>query len=227
MKLSHWIIISTVAAALVGCGDEEETKEQPKDNATVNEAAAQAAATSAYSAVQTAIDSGDGQAAAFQMASVSASAFSIVTPGGGQQPMSTGQATQALGEGTCDCTANSCSFSDCGGDGSGFTITGTISWSAGSLDCDYTVGGTVQGNVYNYGVFCDLDYTATSLDGRLETDGDYQVDANGTTVTTGWDVAMAFNGVTYPGPSGGSIDVTASTTVNGQSYSASGSVTFP
>ncbi len=225
MKFSHWIIVGAAAAALVGCGDEEETQEQPNNNATVNEQAAQSAATSAYSAVQAAIDTGEGQAAAFQLASVGASAFSIVTPSSGQQPMGTGQATQSVGEGTCECTANSCTFDDCG-DASGFAFTGTISWTDGSLDCDYTVAGIVQGNTYNFGIFCDLDYTTTSLDGRLDTDGDLQIDANGTAVTTAWDVDMTFHDVTYPGPAGGSLDVTASTTVNGQSFSASGSVTF-
>lgn len=226
MKLLHIGAIALLSASLVGCGDDEETEPTEENTGEVNDAVASQTANTAFDAAQVAVDTGDGQAAAFQMVGVGSSAFGIITPaggGGGQQPQ--GQATSALGEGTCDCTDNSCTFTDCG-DGSGFTITGTIAWTETSLDCDYSVGGTVQGNVYDFNVFCDLDYSATSLDGQLNTDGSFQVDAQGQSVSTEWDVDMTFNDVTYPGPSGGSIDITASSTVNGQTSSASGTVQF-
>lgn len=226
MKLLHIGAIALLSASVVGCGDDEESEAKKENTGTVNEAVAGQTATTAFDAAQVAV-AGDGQAAAFQMIGVGSSAIGMITPAGsgGQQPQSTGEATSALGEGTCDCTADSCTFTDCG-DGSGFTITGTIAWTDSSLDCDYTVAGTVQGNVYNFGVFCDLAYSATSLDGTLNTDGSFQVDAQGQSVSSEWDVAMTFNDVTYPGPAGGSIDVTATTTVNGQSSTASGSVAF-
>jgi len=227
MKLLHIGAIAVLSASLVGCGDDEETEPAEENNGTVSDAVAGQVAGTAFDAAQTAIDTADGQAAAFQMVGVGSSAIGLVTPagGGGQAPQAFGEATSALGEGTCDCTANSCTFSDCG-DASGFTITGTIAWTDTSLDCDYTVGGTVGGNVYDFAVFCDLAYSATSLDGQLNTDGSFQVDANGQSVSSEWDVDMTFNDVTYPGPSGGSIDVTATVTVNGQSNTADGSVTF-
>jgi len=227
MKLVHMGAIALLSASLVGCGDDEESEPAEENTGTVNDAVAGQVATTAFDAAQVAVDTGDGQAAAFQMIGVGSSASSMVTPAGGsgQQPQSFAEATSALGEGTCDCTANSCTFSDCG-DASGFTITGTIAWTDTSLDCDYTVGGTVNGNVYDFSVFCDLDYSATSLAGTLNTDGSFQVDAQGQSVSSEWDVDMTFNDVVYPGPSGGSIDVTATTTVNGQSYTAGGSVAF-
>ncbi len=224
-----WPTLSIALCAsfvLLACGDETETEPEQKDNATVNKPVAQAAASSAFGAVEMAIMNGDGQAAAFQLASVGSTSVGILTPTGGGQPQGHGQAKQGLGEGTCDCTANACSFTDCG-DPAGFTITGTISWTANSLDCNYTVGGTVAGNVYNFGMFCDLDYTATSLAGVLDSSGDYQVTAGGQSVSSSWDVGMTFNAVTYPGPSGGSMDVAAETTVNGQTYAATSTVTFP
>jgi hypothetical protein len=217
-----------MSVAVLACGDDEETKQEPAGNAgTVNEATVQQAATTAFQATEQAISTMDGQAAAFTMLSVGTSALSMITPGGGSAPMSTGTAQSALGEGTCDCTANSCNFSDCG-DAAGFTITGTIAWTDTTLDCDYTVAGLQGGYNYSFSIFCDLDYTATSLDGTIETSGDYQIDAQGTMQSFSWDSSLTFNGVTYASgqPTGGSIDVTASVNLGGQIYNGSSSVSF-
>jgi hypothetical protein len=215
-----------VALSLFACGGDEEEEPPPDntDNGTLNEALVEDSAVTAYEATQTAIDSGDGETSAFQLLSVGASALGMVTPGsGGTQPMGLGEAQQALNQGTCECTANSCTFTDCG-DGTGYTITGSLSWTDSSMTCDYTVGGSNGAQTFNYSILCDLSYTSTSLDGTLSTSGD--IDASGQQTT--FDTDLSFNMVTFDasGPTGGSIDVSATVGVAGQEYSASGSVEF-
>ena len=214
-----------MALSLMACGSDEEDEPEPNgQEGTLNEALVEQSAVTAYDAAQTAIDTGDGQTAAFSMLSVGTSALGMVTPGGGSQPMGDiGSAQQALGQGTCECTANSCTFTDCG-DGTGYELTGTISWTDTSLTCDYSVGGTNGAQSFNYAITCDLTYSATSIDGTLSTSGD--IDAGGQSTT--FDTDPTFNMVTFDasGPTGGSIDVSATVGVGGQSYGASGSVSF-
>lgn len=214
-----------VALSLFACGSDEEEEPEPQgEQGTLNESLVEQSAVTAYQATETAIDTGDGQASAFTLLSVGTSALGMVTPSsGGTQPMSFGEAQQALNQGTCECTANSCTFTDCG-DGTGYTITGSLEWTDSSMTCDYTVGGTNGAQSFSYSILCDLAYTSTSLDGTLSTTG--EIDASGQVTT--FDTDLSFNMVTFDasGPTGGSIDVSASVGYAGQDYTASGSVSF-
>jgi len=80
------------------------------------------------------------------------------------------------------------------------------------------------GTSYSFTIFCDLDYTETSLDGQLDTRGEVEILG----AVTMWHSNLMFNNVTYMNgqPTGGSIDVIASVTVSGETYTGNGSVSF-
>jgi hypothetical protein len=222
-KLVH-VGATLLALTVFACGGDDETEPDPSggNDGTVNEAVVEQVATTAFDAAQTAVG-GDGQAAAFAMLGVGTSAIAIVTPGtAGSSPM--GQAQQALAQEGCECDTNTCNFTGCD-TGSGITLTGSISWTDNSLDCDYSIGGSNGAQTFNYAILCDLDYTDTSLDGSLSTSGDITAGGQATSFNT----SLMFNMVTFDasGPTGGSIDVSASFGTGGQSYSADASVSFP
>ena len=225
--MKHVALALVLTTGLAACGSDEESK--PSENkpaaGTVNEAAVQQSASTTYQSVESAIVTADGQTAAFQLLSVGTSALGMVQPAGGGQPASIGSTSQALGAGTCDCTADSCTFVDCGDDISGWTINGTISWTATSFDCDYTVTGSQAGANYTFTIVGALTYAPDMLDGTLSTAGDYDVQGQ----AVSWDTDMVFNSVTYSGgtPTGGSIDISSTVNLAGQSYAADETVTFP
>jgi hypothetical protein len=222
---------AVLCLVVVGCGDDEETNEnKPAGNAgTINTQVATQSAADAFASIETAINSMDGEAAAGTMLQVGLSSQSIVTPGGASTPMGVGSTSQALGEGTCDCTANTCTFSDCG-DAGGFVINGTLAWTATSMDCDYTVTGTSAGNTYNFGIQCALTYGPDQLDGTVSTDGSFEIEGAGMAAAAyTWDSDLTFNSVTYSGgsPNGGSMNVSSTVSISGQTYTASTTVSFP
>ena len=187
-------------------------------DAAVDEGVVLDAAVDALSAAEIAIG-GDGEGGAVELADVGTSAVNIVLI-----PESQKSAAVSPKQGTgCDCTENSCAFTDCS-TGGGLVLNGTISWTETSLDCDYMVSGNQAGTTYSFTIFCDLDFTPTSLDGQLSTSG--TVDMAG--AASAWDTDLTFNNITYVGgqPVGGSIDVTASVTVNGQTYTSTETVSF-
>jgi hypothetical protein len=209
----------------VACGDDDDSA-PPPDNGTVNEQAISQAAGTTFQATETAVG-GDGQGAAFQMLAVGASAMSYVQPAAAQQ-QGLEIVTQAQTAGTCECTANGCTFTDCGAEAGGYILTGTMAWTDSSLDCDYNVAGDQGGQVFDYSILCDLDFTPTSLAGSLATAGSITMPAAGQAAATSWNTSMIFNSVTYAAgqPTGGSIDVTASINQGGQNYSSTSSVPF-
>ena len=186
-------------------------------NATVDEGVVLDAAIDAFDAAGIAIG-GDGEGGAVELADVGASAVNIVIP-----PESQSSATFSPKQGTCECTENSCTFTDCD-NGVGLALTGTISWTENTLDCDYNVSGDQAGTNYSFNIFCDLDYTPTSLSGQLDTNGTVEVVG----MTTVWISRMTFNDVTYADgqPTGGSMDVFASVMARGETYTAGSTVNF-
>ncbi len=234
--------VSIAAFGLVGCGDDSETTEEDGGGtaATVNEA--QAASVVAQSTRSLAsLQAGDGYGAAIGMASVGSAAFSLITPGSGSSAQSApdlGVATQAACEGAdelCTGTAESgtCTFTTC--TDAGYSIVGDVSWTSTSLDCDltFTIDAAVSGatTTGSFHLLCDIDYTSTSIDGNISTDGESSTSANGQTVDVSYDTSVDYNDVIFPEgggcPTAGSVDVSASVTANGQSYSGEGSVSFP
>jgi hypothetical protein len=223
------LAVGICAVGLVGCGDEEEENPPPQSNpAEVNPAVAQASARAIADAVALA-QTGDGLTAAFALSALGTSAMAMVTPSGQAQPQSIspdGSSQQALTSGVCECDESSCTFDGCADDGSSFSITGTMSWSATSLDCDLTLSGAAAGAQYTFDQQCALTFSETSLDGTFDSAGSFDIDANGQSVSTTWDSGIAFDSITLTSgcPTAGSISVEATVTANGQSYSGSGSV---
>jgi hypothetical protein len=236
MKLIRWSCLALLPLIAVGCGDDDDSGNNPTTaNGTVNETVASAVTTETFNALQEATG-GDGRDAAFTLMAIGLSAISMVTPSGAQPaviyvenlPPAGDFVNELTRDGVCECDENSCTFDGCGDTG-GLAITGTMSWSNSTMDADYTVGGSYGGSTYTYGIFSDLDFTATSITGVVSTDGDFSTVAEGTTVQSLWDTSVTFNNVTFSGsgqPTGGSIDVSAAVTANGESYSATGSVSF-
>ena len=230
--------------AIAGCGDdssEDDGEDGGTSNqGTVNEAGASAIVSASTSALAS-LSTGDGPGAALALASVGTSAAAVVTPSGGQTqsiPLtdsSFGTARSAACEEQCegDETSGSCTFSGCTLEGSGYSwgIEGSISWTASTLDCDLGYTGDLQGLTWTVNINCDLDYTATSLDGTVTSDGSYTGAVSGQNIDLTWDSSVTYNAVTFPEagscPSSGSVDVDASVTSNGASYEGSGSVSFP
>jgi hypothetical protein len=199
---------------------------EPESNATINEAVMRDTATAALSAAQITV-AGDGEAGAFELLDVGTSAVELLTPEESERTtLASTESFERLKQGEgCECTENSCTFNNCDR-GTGLLLSGSISWTDTTLDCDYSVAGNSAGATYSFSVFCDLDYTDTSLDGQLNTRGSVELAASGQVST--WDTQMTFNNVTYTGgqPTGGSIDVSASVMVGGETFTANLSVEF-
>jgi hypothetical protein len=236
--------VTISAFALAGCGDDSTEEEDGEDGGQTTEATVNEQATSAVVAASTrslaSLQAGDGYGAAIGMASVGSSAFAMLSYGGSGQAQSldVGTAASAACEGadqlcTGDATAGNCTFTNCSD--AGYAIEGTVDWTASSLDCDLTFtidasasGATTTGTFH---ILCDIDYTSTSIDGNVSTDGESSTSANGQTVDVSYDTSVDYNQVVFPEgggcPTSGSVDVSASITANGQSYSGEGTVSFP
>lgn len=225
------------STALVGCGDDsaEDGDDGGGSKAEVNEAAAASVASSSTQAI-VALNSGEGMSAAGSLFAAAGSALAIAVPGGSSQQQSgptgdLGIAASADCETACtgDATSGSCEFTGC--EGLGFSVTGNLSWGDGHFDCDLTYGLTAaqegQNVELDYHLVADIDYSATSIDGTLSMDGSSS--AGGQEVS--FDVDLVYNDVQFPAaggcPTSGSLSVSASISSGGQSYDASGDVTFP
>lgn len=221
------VLLSSMALA---CGDDSESEGDgggAQSNGQVNEAAAQGNATQTITGSKTAI-SGDGLAAAYQLASLGTSALSLVQPAGQAGPQSEGQAKQAVQVGTCDCTDTQCTFVGCSDDAypNPFTIDGTLSWGGGHVVADLTYTGSAAAATYDFHLTMDVTVTDTTIDGTVGTDGSVQSSGYGTT----WESSLDMNGITFNAsgcPTAGTLDVDAS--VDGPStadYSATTTITF-
>lgn len=225
---------SVSALALAGCGDDssEDDDGGSQTQVTTNTAVVGGIGQNTAAAV-TSLGAGDGSAAAFSLLAIGNSAFSVITPSGGSQAQSApdlGTATLSACE--TECTAEgdsgSCTFSGCS-DGT-WTLEGSFSWGGGNLDADYSVTGNQSGSAWTMTVFADLTYTSTSIDGVLETTGEFTTEANGQSYSTSWDTSLEYDAVTWPEgggcPTSGSISGSAEVTANGQGYSGDFDYTF-
>jgi hypothetical protein len=228
------------STALVGCGDDSESEGEDggtkKNEATVNEAQAATAVASSTRAISS-LGTGDGFAAATQMYAAAGAGLLILDYGAGAQQASIPNddiaiAASALCEEQCSVTGDSgrCDFSDCDVSGAYF-IDGFVEWDASSFSSDLTfaIETAAQGTSvsFTYHLVSDITYTATSIDGTVSLDGESS--SGGQTAT--YDVDIDYNAVVFPEgggcPTSGSVSVSASFGVSGQSYEASGDVTFP
>lgn len=231
--LASFCSVTLLALAAAACGsDESETKSTPKKQATVNTAQAKEAAKQAIAASISAVRDGNGQNAANQLQGAASQMQGVITPA----PGGTAQAASpagALAAGTCNCDESQCTFQDCGDNGT--TINGTMSWKDGHLLCDLTYHIENQGSyTLDLTTTCDLTVTETSIDGSLGStgslDGTAEGQGNGAAYNYSWSSSSTYNAVTFDGngmPTGGSIDITGSYDIGGQSYEGSATITFP
>jgi hypothetical protein len=236
-SLASFCSISLLALAAAACGsDETETKQPAANKATVNTAQAKEAAKQAIAASLSAVKDNNGQTAANQLQSAASQMQGVITPAGGAgaAPAAAGG---ALAAGTCSCDASQCTFQDCG-DPNGTTINGTMSWSGGHVLCDLTYHVANNGGyTLDLATTCDLTVTDTSIDGTLGSSGSLDGSAGAGEGQTGgmsysysWTTSTAYNAVTFNGsgtPTGGSIDVSGTYEVGGQSYEGSATIAFP
>lgn len=205
------LFVSCIAVMALGCGGDDDAK-----SGMVNEGAAKSNAMQTISAVTTLTASTDpnaGQTAAMQLMGVAQGAQGIVTP--------------SMGQDNCACEGTTCTFQDCGQNGS--TMTGTISWGDGTVTSDISYSIDQAGTTYNLTVKTDLTVTETSIDGTVSSTGSGSVSGGGTSANFSWSNLVDFMAVTYSGgqPTGGSVYVDATTTVNGETYGGQATVSFP
>jgi hypothetical protein len=241
MKLLRIASIAVLALTSVACGDDSTDGSSSGGTdvgeGTINPTVAQSTAQATISAVRNAISTNDGQTAAFGLAGMGAGAFAIVAPAAGGAPQSApdglGRARQADNSGTCDCDpeGHSCTFDNCGdtAGGSSWSVSGTFSWDGGHAVGDLTFTGAYTGFDWNFHEIFDFTVTETSIDGTFSSDGSYDVTAQGQSVSAEWTSSIGYDQVTFDAngcPTGGSINVEAEITANGQSFSGSGDVTL-
>lgn len=252
MSIKTLAVVGIVGmAALVGCGSSDDDKAAGQEG-TPNKQSASSATTATITATQSAIKPGAGasagQSSANQLSSAAQATQNLVTP-------NAGAATQALPvldvadllrplenpagtTGTCNCTADSCTFAAC--TTGQVVIDGTYSFGGGKIkttDLKYTIktgaGGFAADVVIN--VEADLTVTATAIDGTFHSTGKTTTSAGGQSYSSDWDSSLEFRKVTYPSgggaPTAGSVHVKAQASVSAggqsQAYHSEFDVTFP
>jgi len=245
--------LGVVSLFAVGCGGDDD--EQPAaQQATVNEQAAKSSASSSIAAVKPIATSSDGLAtsgpgAAFALVGAASGMLSSIQPTSGQgaaafrlpyQASPIKSIHQAVQSGTCDCTETACNFENCTDSSAGFSykLNGSIAYENGHMTCtDFSFEMSLDGSSSGGGTFtavynldCDVTLTETSIDGNLHLSGEMESNYGGQAANATYDVSVDYNDVTWDAngtPTGGSVDVSASMSYNGQNYSADGSVSFP
>ena len=217
---------------MTACGDDDDDAGQA---ATVYKSAATGQTTSTIMAVRAAMP-GQGLAVSNNLQSAASQSQGILTPqGAGSTPAAIGDlATRTWATGSCDgaCTDSACTFANCSDDTGQVTINGSIAFGNGKLTAkDLTYTFTAQNIVTTLN--CDLTYTDTSIDGTLSSTGSVDLSkyGQGASGSYTWDSEVTYKQVTFsassPGPTGGSIEVSASSTYGGQKYAGSDTITFP
>lgn len=217
---------------------------------TVNAQSAKGSSTSYVGGVSQAVDQNKGQAALGTLIAGAQQAQGIVSPavGSGARPANIklsdaiGQVSQAITSCDTACTGTTCDFKGCGtSDGGTITINGTLSWTGGNLKCvnlTYDIDqSSVGGSKTKITLDCDVTVSASTIKGTIKSTGTTSIggllaDAGAAASgigDVGWSSETNFVDVKYANgkPTSGSVKVSATTTVAGQSYAGSAEVTFP
>jgi len=166
---------------------------------------------------------GDFYAAAFQSSSAtSATAFLMKNMKSGAFAAS------------CDCSGTSCTFQDCQSDSGELTTNGTLSWADGHVKSNLTAK-LVQSGSINITVTIDVDLTitATSITGHANSTGEYAINTGvpiaGAAGNYKWISNFEYHDVTYANgsPTGGSVSFDGEYTIANQTYTSSGSISYP
>lgn len=258
MNMRNALVWMTMAMSVVACGDDEEDAKDNSQPATVNKQAATATAQSTIAALSATTTGGDvGISSATSLSSVAQSSQSLLTP---QAP---GASTKSFASalkieeviGTldesspgCNCTATSCTFSNCkpSSGSSQFTIDGSYSWGGGHVECKslkYVFGTDGAGPSVGFStkvevtLNCDLTISATTIKGYLQSAGSSSTEVAGQSTagaySSSWDIKTTYNDVTFSNgqPTGGSMKVEGTTTTSAagqqQAFSGSAEISFP
>ncbi|HRG95757.1 MAG TPA: hypothetical protein PLR99_05855 [Polyangiaceae bacterium] len=241
-----------VASGLVACSSDSTTPADAGPTGspgTVNTAAAKSSSTTLVGGVSKAVDGNDGNASLALLIQGAQQSQSVVTPSAGgasATPSSVtlrdviGQVSQAIT--SCDgaCTGTSCDFKGCGTETpqSSVTISGVLSWTGGNLKCTgltYDIStATTGGTKTKITLDCDVTASASSLKGFVKSTGSTTLNlgdagAPGGVGSVAWTSDTTFNDVKYTAgkPTSGSVKVSATTTVAGQTYTGSADITYP
>lgn len=227
MNIRTLIISAATVAMFAACGGDDDDSA----NTQANPAAA-SATIDQMAGLRDAFASSDGASAATAAYSLGASAQGIVT----LAPSEAGRVEPGSYNvtGTCECSGDSCTFTDCGDDLGTWTINGTISRSGDTFSVDIEMTVSQSGYEWTWSQEGSMTITDTSIDGTMAGSGDGVFDDQmGGSVTVGWDWDMSANDITLDGTGcavGGSMDASVSYDAGGQggsaSFSGSASVEF-
>lgn len=246
------LFATPVCLALAACSSDDTSAADAGQNGTVNTQGAKGSSTTLVGGVSVAVNQNQGMASLQQLVAGAQQAQGIVTPGAAAQTGTTtknvtlsdailvGQVSQAITSCNDACKGTVCEFKGCGTDEAGtVVINGTLSWTAGNVKCvglTYDIDqSSVGGAKTKITLDCDVTATATSLKGKIKSTGTTSAaallkDAGvGSIGDISWSSDTTFVDVTYASgkPTGGKVQVTASTTTAGQTYTGSAEVSFP
>jgi hypothetical protein len=210
---------------MAACGGDDDG-----GDVTTNPASA-STANSNVTAFTAAIDGDDGATAAGGVFTLNGTAQSVLTPtteGARQLPVG----PAAVGD--CTCEGGSCTFDGCG-DGSTYTIDGTITTEGDTYTVDLTMAWSFGGNEWTWTYDGALTVTDTSIDGSFDGEGSASFtnpnDNSEFEYEYVWgldwnEVELDGTGCAIGGTLDASVDYSVSGAQGGGNYSGSGTVTF-
>lgn len=235
-------------SSLVACSDSSTSADAGPTGTpgTVNTQAAKSSTTSLVGGVSKAVDGNDGNTSLAMLIQGAQQSQSVVTPaaGGGTQPSSlglrdlVGTVSQAITSCEGACTGTTCDFKGCGTDSGGSSVitSGVLSWTGGNLKCTgltYDIK-TAGGTSTKITLDCDVQASASSIKGFVKSTGSTSLNLGDAGAPAGvgevsWTSNTTFNDVKYTAgkPMSGSVKVSASTSVAGQTYTGEAEITFP
>lgn len=223
-KLSALCLTALLAAS--ACGKKE---------GKFNEASARQASTQNLNSSVKLKDSTDPEAGKTAAGEFYAAAFqssTSTTPTAFRMP-SFKQGAFAAG---CECSGTSCNFQDCQDDNGQLTTNGTISWADGHVVANLTSTYN-QSSTGSIVVKIDVDLTITpeKITGHANSEGEFKLNGGsipfaGAVGSYKWISNITYTDVTYANgaPTGGSVSFEGEYTVaNNQTYTSSGTITYP
>ena len=227
MWMNKKLALALSLGVFAACGGDDDGG---SDVETMSNPASATATVTLLNKFSTAFAGADGASAATAAYSMGFSAASIVTPSADQgQARKIGPAF-ASPEG-CVCDESGCTFTECGDEAGTWVINGSISKSGDTYSFDYTMDFNQSLYQWTWSTEGELTLSATLIDGSLSGGGDGTYDdGQGNQYDSSWEWDMTANDIGLDGTgcaTSGSMDASVdySGSVNGQSYSYSGSAT--
>lgn len=241
MKTLTYTLSIGLILAVAACGGSDKKSGGGKQG-MVNTATAKQASTQNVTTSTTLVGSADASAGMTAANNFYAAAFSAQ---GGISPAASAALesamTKALGgmaAGTCECEGTTCTFTDCGDDGTqALVINGTLDWTGGNVKTDITF--ETAGNQGGIGsktkvtIVTDLTVTATSISGTSSSEGDITVEGieglPGGASGYSWSTDLEYKDVTIANgtPTGGTVTYNGSYKNALGKYVGSSEITYP